>query len=417
MNGRKARTQVKKMLLDHDRAKEMELLYRKQLLEIMQEWADHVLDAQYGGYATNFDENWKLTGRQKNIWAQARQSYMFAAIQTKIDNDSKWGSLSKAGVDFIVQHAYAGNGRWNYELSEAGTDILEGTTTIFTDLFVLMALSEFSLATRTEQYAGLINETFSAAEANVFDPNFKDIAPHVWEPGVERYSVYMIALNAAMVAGQVLGQQRVRPFIEKCMDKILCFFDQNDSGFLLESLRADKTIVDTAAGRQVTPGHIYEGMWFCMQAAWALKDNAAMERASRIIEKTCTRAIDKKHGGIIHRFDCLGYAPQDELSTDTGVLRPDDKVDWVQCESLYAFALQAAYKDDAASWNNFLELHDYCQKNFRPPQGGDWYPLLSADGAVLRKNKGGKHRVAFHVPRALMNLTLLFHELARLQAL
>ena len=93
MNGRKARTQVKKMLLDHDRAKEMELLYRKQLLEIMQEWADHVLDAQYGGYATNFDENWKLPGRQKNIWAQARQSYMFAAIQTKIDNDSKWGSL------------------------------------------------------------------------------------------------------------------------------------------------------------------------------------------------------------------------------------------------------------------------------------------------------------------------------------
>ena len=111
---------------------------------------------------------------------------------------------------------------------------------------------------------------------------------------------------------------------------------------------------------------------------------------------------------MIHRFDCYGKEGEDTLKTDTGDLRADDKVDWVNCESLYAFALAAVLTGEETAIEQFRQLHQFCQTYFKPEEGGDWYPVLKRDGTPLRKNKGGKHRVAFHVPRALMNLSILF---------
>ena len=91
----------------------------------MEEWAEHSADPS-GGYLTDFGENWKLVSRRRNIWAQARQTYMFAAYYEYSGREEKWLSLAKAGRDFLVRHAYAGEGRWNYEVSENGEEVIEG---------------------------------------------------------------------------------------------------------------------------------------------------------------------------------------------------------------------------------------------------------------------------------------------------
>ncbi|NMA64967.1 MAG: hypothetical protein GX957_01840 [Clostridiaceae bacterium] len=178
----------------------------------------------------------------------------------------------------------------------------------------------------------------------------------------------------------------------------------------MESLKEDGTVWDTDEGRIVNPGHIFEGMWFCIDEALVDNDKEVLTRALEIIDITYKNSIDKVNGGIIQRFDCFGKATDNKLRTGISQLNADDKVDWVHCEALYTLALVSVLTNDNSRFQNFLDLHKYCQNHFRPNQGGDWYPLLSADGKVLRKNKGGKHRVAFHVPRALMNITLLFRK-------
>ncbi len=395
-----------------NRFSETAALYKKQLFTIMEEWAQHTLDLENGGYLTNFDENWNLTEGVKNIWAQARQSYMFSAFYTNIDQNPRWLSIAKAGRDFLVKYAYAGHGRWNHELDCTGRKVLECTTTIFSDLFCLAALAQYAFASGNSEDLALIRETFESVQRNIPDPNFKDIAPHIWKADIQRHSPYMIAINACGIAGQVLGEETVRPFLDLCVDKLLYFFSQNPSGFLLESLYEDGHILDTSEGRIVNPGHVFEGMWFCMDYLCRQQDTIRLRRALDIVDKTCTRAFDLQNGGILHRFDCLAKPTIQTLPTDTGLLYPDNKVDWVHCETLYAFALAAACSGNSASWDRFWKFNEYCQQHFVPPDGGDWYPLLAADGTILRKNKGGKHRVAFHVPRALMNLTILFSHLA-----
>ena len=84
----------------------------------------------------------------------------------------------------------------------------------------------------------------------------------------------------------------------------------------------------------------------------------------------------------------------------------------MNCESLYAIALAAVLTGNETSIGQFSQLNQFCQSHFKPEEGGDWYPVLDREGTPLRKNKGGKHRVAFHVPRALMNLSVLFETMS-----
>lgn len=392
---------------------DMAALYKKQLFEIMKEWAAHTIDDVNGGYITDFGEEWKLISLRKNIWAQARQTYMFAAYYEYSGKQEKWLRLAKAGRDFLVTNAYAGDGRWNYEVSEDGKSIIEGTTTIFTDLFALIALSEYSYVSGDKTDLPLIQQTFERAEKNLKDPYFKDIKPHVWREEIDRHSPYMIAIHSSMVAEQVLGSNITRPFIKFCIDKLLNFFGANESGFLLESLKRDGHVWDTKEGRIVNPGHILEGMWFCIDYARKISDERIIEQALKIIRKTAEAAVDTEYGGVIHRFDCWNQQEDDMVETDTGALKADYKVDWVNCESLYAFALAAVLLKDKESIECFLKQHQFCQRYFRPAEGGDWYPVLDKNGTPVRKNKGGMHRVAFHVPRALMNISgLLETEIA-----
>ncbi len=389
--------------ITRDEAKKCSEQYRSWLMEIMEEWGEHTIDPEHGGFDTDFGGNWKLRSHEKNIWAQARQTYMFAAVYQMADQNEKWLSTAKVGRDFLVKYAYAGNGRWNYRLSEDGKNVEEGPCSIFTDLFVLMALSQYAEASGAMGDLPLIEETFESIKQNIEDPDFRDLMPHVWREGICRHSPYMIAVNAVSVAGRALGRERVRPFLDQCIDKVLHFFGENESGFLLESLREDGRVWDTPEGRIVNPGHIFEGMAFCLDEF--MKDGECgedMDRALDIIRKTAEVSLDRERGGVLGEFD---YKMPDGRSRD--------KIDWVNCEGLYALALAAVLGENDRDAANYRELHNFCERFFRPREGGDWYPLIDRSGNVIRDNKGGKHRAAFHVPRALLRLSLLFASCSR----
>ena len=82
----------------------------------------------------------------------------------------------------------------------------------------------------------------------------------------------------------------------------------------------------------------------------------------------------------------------------------DTKVWWVHPEALYALALAACLAEDAELWSEFETLQTYVRAHFYDPEYGEWYKYLHRDGAV----KGDSVKAAFHVPRALMYLVLLF---------
>ena len=148
-----------------------------------------------------------------------------------------WLELARTGRNFLVGHAYAGNGRWFYQLDRLGR-MKRGTISVFTDLFVLAGLCEYAMAARDDQDVELIRRTYTVLERNVHDPEFKDIFHGTWSPRFKRHGLYMITLPTAALAGEILGHDRVRPLVDHCLEQILHVFAKDDRRMLFESVGA-----------------------------------------------------------------------------------------------------------------------------------------------------------------------------------
>ena len=111
---------------------------------------------------------------------------MFSALCNEIEPRDAWLQLARTGRDFLVEHAYAGNGRWNYHLGRDGT-VQKESISIYTDMFVLGSLCEYAIATGSDADRHLIEATYDAMERNVRDPEFKDLFHGTWDARFDRH--------------------------------------------------------------------------------------------------------------------------------------------------------------------------------------------------------------------------------------
>lgn len=381
--------------------------YCRHLLDnVMAFWEYRTHDRECGGYLTCFDRVGNLTNDDKYIWFQGRQLWTFSALHNQLQPRDSWLELARIGRDFLVKHAYAGGGRWNYQLDRAGR-LKRGTISIYTDLFVLGGLCEYSVAAGCRDDLPLVEATFDAIEQNVYDPQFKDLFHGSWHPQLKRHGVCMIALGKAAIARKVLGDDRTRPLIDHCLHEILHVFANDSHRALFESVAHDGSIVDSDEGRVLNPGHALESMWFCMEEGLYRNDWCIVDRAIEIIDWMYERGHDQEHGGIVAFVDASGAIPMQMDWHKQTNLQWHDKVWWVHSEALYALALAAVCSGRSDMWERFLQLHDWCQEYFHDRQFGEWYPELYRDGRPKQTDKGTPWKAAYHLPRALLKVLLL----------
>ena len=385
------------------------LHYRNELLKhVIPFWVKRTADCDCGGYFTCFDACGKLTDKTKYVWFQGRQLWMFSALYNEVEPNERWMALAKTGRDFLVQHAYAGEGRWLYELTRDGQPI-KGTISIYTDLFVLGGLCEYALARDSDEDRELVEDTYAALERNVPDAEFKDLFHGTWDPRFDRHGVYMITLCKAAIAAKVLGERRTRELTDYCLDKILYTFANDEHRALFESVGRDgRPILDAPEGRLLNPGHALESMWICMEEGMRLDDKKIVERAIRIVDWMYDRGYDREYGGIFSFVDLNESIPiQTDWHRETG-LAPTDKAWWVHSESLYALALASMYDGSKQRFARFKNLHEWCHKHLRDPHYGEWYPELYRDGCPKLRDFGTLWKAAYHLPRAQLRLMRLF---------
>ena len=413
-NSQKNNPQVKNGMFDKQKILELAQFYKKHLFDdVMSFWEIRTVDNKCGGYLTCFDRKGNVTDTKKYIWFQGRQLWMFSALYNQADKKQKWLDLAKQGRDFIVKHAYAGNGRWNYQLDRDGT-VEKKTISIFTDHFVLSGLTEYAVASKSDIDYKIIKETYDVLEKNVYDLDFKDIFHGTWSPNYKRHGIYMISIAVVNIVSQILGSERTKSLVDHCLEQVLYVFAKDEYELLFESVKRDGNIKDDEPeGRVINPGHTLESMWFCIEEGKKRGDNSIIKRAIQIIEWAYKKGYDPEHGGIYAFLDSSGNNPlQMDWHKETNT-HWHDKIWWVHSEALYALALAAIESKDEKYFNRFLDLHGWCQKNFYDPEYGEWYSSLYRDGKPKETDKGTLWKAAYHLPRALMMIMKLFEVYAK----
>jgi len=378
--------------------------YRKYLLEdIVPFWASRTEDDEFGGYFHHFDRQGQLGCRDKNMWVQGRQLQFFSDLYLQLEKRPQWLTLARSGRDFIVEHGYAGDGRWFYLLNQNGI-VKDSHLSFPTDAFILAGLSAYAIASESDQDKKLIETTYDCFEKNFYDKSFNEHYHFSLDPYYKWHGTHMITLYVSILVEPVLGSARTKPLVDYCLDQVLHVFAKDEHRVLFEAVGQDGHFKDDPIGRMINPGHIFESMWFCMEEGVRRNDHAVIDRSAEVISWVYPISIDKDYGGVYNILDCSGSKPlYYENQKRAGELW-DEKVWWAHSETLYALLLAAFETEKEKYFQWFNDLHEWSFKHFSDTEYGEWYAYLNRDGSVRIPDKGNWIKSAFHIPRDMLKI-------------
>ncbi|MFC2271025.1 AGE family epimerase/isomerase [Capnocytophaga ochracea] len=374
--------------------KQLEKQYRDELLQnVIPFWLEKSQDKEYGGYFTCLDCQGNVFDTDKFIWLQGREVWLFAMLYNRVEKRQEWLDCAIQGAEFLKKYGHDGNLNWYFSLDRQGNPLVEPYN-IFSYTFATMAFGQLSIATGNQEYADIAKRTFDIILSKQGNPKGKWNKAYPGTRSLKNFALPMILCNLALEIEPLLDEAFIEKTMDICIHEVMDVFLRPElGGIVVENVNADGSLSDTFEGRQLTPGHAIEAMWFIMDLGRRLNRPELIEKAVQTTLKMIDYGWDKEYGGIYYFMDRKGCPPQQ--------LEWDQKLWWVHIETLISLikGYQLTGNKECLQW--FEKVHHYTWEHFKDPKHREWWGYLNRQGEVLLDLKGGKWKGCFHVPRGL----------------
>ena len=374
--------------------KQLEKQYRDELLQnVIPFWLEKSQDKEYGGYFTCLDRQGNVFDTDKFIWLQGREVWLFAVLYNRVEKRQEWLDCAMQGAEFLKKYGHDGNLNWYFSLDRQGNPLVEPYN-IFSYTFATMAFGQLSIATGNQEYADIAKRTFDIILSKQGNPKGKWNKAYPGTRSLKNFALPMILCNLALEIEPLLDEAFIEKTMDTCIHEVMDVFLRPElGGIVVENVNADGSLSDTFEGRQLTPGHAIEAMWFIMDLGKRLNRPELIEKAVQTTLKMIDYGWDKQYGGIYYFMDRKGCPPQQ--------LEWDQKLWWVHIETLISLikGYQLTGNKECLQW--FEKVHHYTWEHFKDPKHREWWGYLNRQGEVLLDLKGGKWKGCFHVPRGL----------------
>jgi N-acylglucosamine 2-epimerase len=369
--------------------------------DIVPFWEKHSIDPQ-GGFFTCLDRTGTVYDTDKFVWLQARQTWTFSMLSTRLEKNPRWLEIAAHGFEFLRAHGMDSDGNWYFALTREGAPLVQPYN-VFSDCFAAMALSQYALASGDDSARDIALRTYRNILRRKDNPKgkYSKIVPGT-RP-TKSYALPMILLNLVQELSWMLDPQEYVRMRDALILEVSSTFLDPATGLVHEHVAPDGSHLDTFDGRLINPGHGIEGMWFLMDLAKDTGDTSLISRALDSILRTLDRAWDPVYGGIFYLLDAQGKPPL--------AMEWDQKLFWVHVETLVALLLGYRLTGHAECLTWFERVHDYTWKKFPDPEYGEWFGYLDRRGDVLIPLKGGKWKGCYHIPRSLLLCANLLDEI------
>ena len=374
--------------------KQLEKQYRDELLQnVIPFWLEKSQDKEYGGYFTCLDCQGNVFDTDKFIWLQGREVWLFAMLYNRVEKRQEWLDCAIQGAEFLKKYGHDANLNWYFSLDRQGNPLVEPYN-IFSYTFATMAFGQLSIATGNKEYADIAKRTFDIILSKQDNPKGKWSKAYPGTRSLKNFALPMILCNLALEIEPLLDEAFIEKTMDICIHEVMDVFLRPElGGIVVENVNADGSLSDTFEGRQLTPGHAIEAMWFIMDLGKRLNRPELIEKAVQTTLKMIDYGWDKEYGGIYYFMDRKGCPPQQ--------LEWDQKLWWVHIETLISLikGYQLTGNKECLQW--FEKVHHYTWEHFKDPKHREWWGYLNRQGEVLLDLKGGKWKGCFHVPRGL----------------
>lgn len=369
-----------------------ELLY-----SVLPFWLDNSQDTKFGGYFSCLNRDGSVYDKDKFVWLQGREVWMFSMLYNKLMKNEEWLACARQGGEFLKKYGHDENMDFYFSLTREGKPIAQPYN-IFSNTFACMAFAQLAEATQNDEYAELAKRIFNRILERQGNPKGSWNKAYPGTRPMKDFALPMIVCNMALEIENILDDKDLlNKTIERCEHEVMDVFYQPDLGVMVENVSSvDNSLVDCFEGRTVNPGHDLEALWFMENLGVRLGDKDLIKKCVDISLSVIEYGWDKEFGGIYYFMDRKGY-PQQQLEWD-------QKLWWVHIEAAIAMikGYQLTGNQKCLDW--FLKLHDYLWTRFKDKEYPEWFGYLNRRGEVLLPLKGGKWKGCFHVPRGLYQI-------------
>ncbi len=374
-------------------------IYRNDLVNnIMPFWLKNGIDPVNGGVYTCLDRQGNLIDTTKSVWFQGRFGFVAAYAYNSIERNPEWLAASKSCIDFIEAHCFdPEDGRMYFEVMADGTP-LRKRRYVFSECFAAIAMSEYSIASGDRSYAEKALKLFKDIRRFLATPELTPAKYLPAQPAIG-HSITMIPINTASCIRRAISDPVLDRHIDESIEQLKLFMHP-EFKCLLETVTPEGGLIDTCNGRIINPGHCIETAWFLLAEAqhrgW---DADIIKMGTTILDWGWDWGWDNEFGGIINFRDCRNYPCQDYAQ--------DMKFWWPQCEVVIA----ALYAYQATGNEKYLDMHrmanEWMYDHLADKEYPEWYGYLHRDGSVAQSAKGNLFKGPFHIPRMMIQSSLL----------
>ena len=379
-------------------------IYRAELLErTVPFWLQHAMDWEQGGLCSCISDTGKILSTDKYMWSQLRAIWTFSALYNQIEKRQEWLDAAQHIFEFVKRYGRDPQGRWVFAVDAQGK-VLQGATSIYADGFAIYGLTELARATGSQEAIDLALATYENVQQRLAQPGSYETDPYPLPEGVKAHGVSMIFSLMFHELGLLLNDETILAAGKYHAEEVMTAFLQPDQQLLYEYVHLDNSLIDSAQGRAIVPGHAIESMWFMMHIYQHWGDADRLAQAADAIRWHMDYGWDNEFGGILLSRDAAGGDPWWPFA--------DAKLWWPHTEALYALLL--AYEQSREKWalDWFEKVHDYAFSHYPVAEYGEWTQKLDRQGRPFTQTVALPVKDPFHLPRALINVIQVLQRLA-----
>lgn len=380
-------------------------------------WRERAVDADYGGYLTEFDADGRVRpgGHDKYLVTQARLVWSFSTFAALADDPDGVLDLAHHGVDFLVEKFLDSTyGGWRWRVSRSGEPVDEAKL-VYGQCFALYALAAYARVSGEDRARTLCETTFDVLRTYAADHErggYFENLERDWRVAGDRKSldIHLHVLEAFTELVRLTGAPVHAKRLREVRDLIRARMVDPGSGAggaqyslafrPLPPIAIDRTWIAERPGAEPGPpgpanltcyGHNLELAWLLAEADTALGEQGDSDATVvGLARHALAFGYDHEYGGVFRE------GPADGDATD------QDKEFWQNAEAMVGFLEAHRVTEDEVFLDAFLGTWSFARAHLVHPEFGEWRIRTTRTGDVVVGDLGNAWKNAYHTGRAAL---------------
>lgn len=378
--------------------------WKRQVLEdILQPWARHGRDQEYGSFHTHLDQNWNKGDKDAKYPGMIARHLFSFAVGYHLTGEEKYLRQARETFDYLVQHAWDDQyGGWFFALDRSG-QVLSADKDMFMHAYAITGLAMYYIVTRDAEAKKYLDRTVDLFENNAWDKeqgggyfqclnrdlSLKD-SDKMFSPQLAPVSGYLLYLYAAT------RQDKYLRISERILDLALTRMKDEKSGWIMEGFSRDWEPLEKVNAMMNT-GHNVEVAWMLMRLYALNGKESYLQEALRLNEQLLKYTFDQDAGIWYHK-----------LRVDNPEMHSEDSPWWVQAYgNMFQLYLYAHLKKEGYL-HNFQKGAAFWNGHFVDAKMGGEFLSVGREGNIINGHKAVVTKTSYHsVENGLLNMLYL----------